>query len=122
MRPSLAIRFTIVIALLIILVLIGWNFVTQSKRKLRVPSKSEEIASERVEKSEKIEYFEVEGAKGNFKVEADQHYMGDDNKYHLEGNVKIVFFKKREGQDVYIYAQQVIYDEDWNHFFIFWHF
>ena len=118
MKINLAnlIRVAIVTFLLIIIFLIGWNFISQSRRKPKVPIKSEQITIQKVEKREKIEHFELKGEKGNFKVRADKHYMGEDNKYHLEGNVEVVFFKRREGEDVYIYAQEIIYDQGWNHF------
>jgi lipopolysaccharide transport protein LptA len=115
-NPANLIRTAVVAILLIILFLIGWNFISQSKRKPKIPFQSEQIAAQKVEKGEKIEHFEVKGEKGNFKVRADKHYMGEDNKYHLEGKVEVVFFKKREGEDVTIYAQEIIYDQDWNHF------
>ena len=110
------IRIAIVAFLLFIISLIGWNFISQSRRKPKVPIKSEQITIQKVEKREKIEHFELKGEKGNFKVRADKHYMGEDNKYHLEGNVEVVFLKKREGEDVYIHAQEIIYDQGWNHF------
>lgn len=115
-NPARLIRIATAAFLLILLVLIGWNFISQSRKKPKVPVKPDEIATKKVEKREKIEHFEVKGERGNFKVRADKHYMGDDNKYHLEGNVEVVFFQRREGKDVFLYAEEVIYDQDWNHF------
>lgn len=115
-NPANLIRAAVVATLLIILFLIGWNFISQSKRKPKIPFQSEQITTQKVEKREKIEHFEVKGEKGDFKVRADEHYRGEDNKYHLEGKVEAVFFKRREGEDVFIYAQEIIYDQDWNHF------
>ncbi len=77
---------------------------------------SEKITSQRVEKREKIEHFEIKGTKENFKVRADSHYMGDDNKYHLEGNVEVVIFKKSEETDIILKAREIIYDGEWNQF------
>jgi len=88
------------------------------KNKPKVPVETEDISAQKIEKKEKIEHFEVKGEKGNFRVRADKHYMGQDKKYHLEGNVKVVFFKKSEGQDIYLYAQQIIYDKKGNHFLL----
>jgi len=107
-----------VLFLIVILVLIGWNFITHFKRKPKPPLEKEIISSQKIEKKEKIEHFEVKGEKGNFKVRADKHYIGEDKKYHLEGNVEVIFFKKSEGQDIYLYAQQIIYDKKGNHFFL----
>lgn len=110
------IRLSIVIFLCVILFLIGWNFITRSKKKPKVPIETEEITPQKVEKREEIEHFEVKGQRGNFKIRADRHFMGEDNKYHLEGNVELVFFKKSEGKDIFLYGNEIIYDEEWNHF------
>lgn len=112
------IRLSIAAFFFIILFLVGWNFMTQSKKKPKVPIEKEEIISQKIEKKEKIEHFEVKGEKGNFKIKADRHYFGKDNKYHLEGNVEVVFFKKSEGRDVFIYGEEIVYDEEWNHFLL----
>lgn len=110
------IRLLIAAFLFIIVFLVGWNFITQSRKKQKVPIEKEEITSRKVEKKEEIEFFEVKGEKGHFKIRADKHYIGEDEKYHLEGNVEVVFFKKSEGRDVFIYGEEIIYDENWNHF------
>lgn len=113
-----SIRFSIATFLFIILFLIGWNFITQLRKKPKVPVEKEEITPQKVEMKEKIEHFEVKGERGDFKVRADKHYVGEDNKYHLEGNVEVVFFKKSEGRDIFIYGEEIIYDEEWNHFLL----
>jgi lipopolysaccharide export system protein LptA len=115
-NPANLIRIAIAAFLLAVLFLIGWNFISQSKKKSKVPIQSEQIATQKVEKREKIEYFEVKGERGNFKVRADKHYMGKDERYHLEGNVEVVFFKRKEGEDIFVYAEEIIYDQEWNHF------
>lgn len=112
------IRLSIAAFLFIIIFLVGWNFITQSRKKPKVHIEKEEITSRKAEKKEEIEFFEVKGEKGQFKIRADKHYMGEDQKYHLEGNVEVVFFKKSEGRDVFIYGDEIIYDEDWNHFLL----
>lgn len=112
------IRLTIAVFFFIILFLVGWNFITQSKKRPKVPLESEEISSQKVEKKEKIEHFEVKGERSNFEVRADKHYIGEDNKYHLEGNVEVVFFKKSEGEDIFLYAEEIIYNKKQNHFLL----
>jgi len=112
------IRLSIVVFLCIIIFLIGWNFITQSKKKTKVPVEIEKITPRKVEMREKIEHFEVKGDRGNFKIRADKNYIGEDNQYHLEGNVELTFFKKKEGKDVFLYGQEIVYDEDWNHFLL----
>ncbi len=115
-NPARLIRFVVVTFLLLLLAWIGWNFATHSRKRQKIPVESEHITSQRVEKREKIEHFEIKGAKENFKVRADQHYMGDDDRYHLEGNVEVVIFKKSEETDIFLFAQEIVYDGEWNHF------
>lgn len=115
--PSL-IRIMIAVFFFVILFLIGWNFLTRPAKKAKVSIPTTEIIPKKVEKKEKIEHFEVKGEKGNFSVKADKHYMGKDNKYHLEGNVEVVFLKKIEGNDVFIYGDEIIYDRKGDHFLL----
>jgi len=57
------IRLSIVVFLCVIVFLIGWNFITQSKKKPKVSIETGDIAPQKVEKREKIEHFEVKGEK-----------------------------------------------------------
>jgi lipopolysaccharide transport protein LptA len=117
-NPARLIRFLVVVSLLVLLAWIGWNFATHSRKRQKIPVELEHITSQRVEKREKIEHFEIKGAKENFKVRADQHYMGEDDRYHLEGNVEVVIFKRSEETDIFLSAQEIVYDGEWNHFFV----
>ncbi|MFQ6107966.1 MAG: LPS export ABC transporter periplasmic protein LptC, partial [Candidatus Aminicenantales bacterium] len=117
-NPASMIKGAVIAFLMAVLILIGWNFITQSRKKPKIPEESEEIETQKVEKKEKIEHFEVKGVRGDFRVKADKHYRGDDSKYHLEGNVEVIFFRRREGKDIFIHADEIIYDEGWNHFLI----
>ncbi len=110
------IRFAIVVFFLIILAVILENFVTQSKKQPDVPVKSEEITQQKIEKREKVEYLEVEREKGKFRLKADKHYVGEDDRYHIEGNVEVVFPKRREGKDIFLYGDEIIYDREGTHF------
>ena len=112
------IRISIAVLFFTTLFLIGWNFLTRSKKKAEAPIHTVEITTQRMEKKEKIEHFEVKAGRGYFRVRADKHYMGKDNKYHLEGNVEVVFLKKIEGKDVFIYGDEIIYDQKGNHFLL----
>ncbi|UCC38907.1 MAG: LPS export ABC transporter periplasmic protein LptC [Candidatus Aminicenantes bacterium] len=112
------IRFSIAAFFLVILGLILENFITQSKRQPEVSVKSEEITQQKIENREKVEYLEVEREKGNLRLRADKQYIGEDDRYHLEGNVEVVFLKRREGKDIFLFGEEVTYDREGNHFFI----
>lgn len=81
-----------------------------------MPQISEEIVKQKIEKREKIEHFEAEGQKDKHQIRADSHYIGEDDLYHLKGNVKITLFKKREGKDVFLTGDEVTYDKEQIHF------
>ena len=97
---------------LVILIAISISLITRSQKKLKVPRLSESIVQQKVEKREKVEHFEAEGQFQKHEMKADRHYIGEDDNYHLEGNVRIVLFKKREGKDIFISGDGVIYDKD----------
>jgi len=107
------------ILLLILLAIIVRYFTTRSLREHQIPMKTEKITQQKIEKKDKIVHFEIKGDKESVKVKADKHYVGEDNNYHAEGNVEIIFFKKREDRDVFIYGDELVYDKDWNHFVLF---
>lgn len=101
---------------LIVLAVILENFVTRSRRQTDIPMKPEEITQQKIEKREKVEYLEVEGEEGKIRFRADKHYLGEDDRYHLEGSVEVVFVKRREGKDILLFGDEVIYDKEGNHF------
>ncbi|NIM59274.1 MAG: hypothetical protein GTO16_10080 [Candidatus Aminicenantes bacterium] len=109
-------RVGIIILLVILLAVIVRYFITRSIRKPQVPVKADDLTLQKIEKKDKIVHFEIKGGEESVRFMADKHYVGEDKNYHAEGNVEIVFLKKREGKDVFIYGNEVVYDKDWNHF------
>ena len=105
--------------LIIVLISIALNLITRSGKKTEVPRLSTELDQQKVKIQEEIEHFEAEGQKENFQIKADKHYVGEDDLYHLEGNVEIIFLKKREGKDVFIYGDEIVYDKELNHFVLY---
>lgn len=97
---------------LVILIAISISFITRSQKKLKIPRLSESIVQQKIEKREKIEHIETEGQFQKHEMKADRHYIGEDDHYHLEGNVRIVLYKKREGSDIFISGSEVVYDKD----------
>ena len=49
--------------------------------------------TEKAAASRQIRHLEVtKGERGNFEINADRHFLGEDGRYHLEGNVRYVSF------------------------------
>jgi lipopolysaccharide transport protein LptA len=119
-KPSLTrtLRLVIVSSLLLILVVISFYFITRSQKSPEYPPESKQITQQKIEKKEQVVHSEVKGERENFRMRADRHYLGEDGKNHLEGNVEIIDFGKREDQNVYIYGEEVIYDKNLIHFFL----
>lgn len=109
-------RVGIAVLLVVVLALIARYFMTRSQSQVRVPRKSEKIAGQKIERQEKVEHIESKGKEGSLHLRTDTFYLGEDARNHLEGNVKIVFFKRREGKDIFLYGDKVDYDQDWNEF------
>jgi lipopolysaccharide transport protein LptA len=117
-KPSITriFRFMIASSLLLILILISFYFIIRSKKPPKYLPESNQITQQKVEKKEKVVHSEVKGERENFRMRADKHYVGEDNKNHLEGNVEIIDFGKTEDKHVYIYGEEVIYNKKLNHF------
>jgi len=109
------IRAAIAVFLIALAVVIGL-FLIRSQVKHRVPVKAEKLTQQKIEKKERLKYTRTKGKEPTHSVTTDKQYLGEDDQYHLEGNVEIVFFKKKEGKDVFLYGQEVVYDRDMNHF------
>jgi len=111
-------KFVVSALLLVILVITAVNFISRLRKHTKNPQLPDRILQQKIEKKEEIEHFEVKGGKGNFQFKADRNYIGTDNLFHLEGNVELVFLRKAEGEDVFLYGDEIIYDKDLNNFFL----
>ncbi len=109
-------RLAIAGFLLLVLAVISFYFIVRSQKPPENVQESKQITEQKVEKKEQIVHSEVKGERENFRMRADKHYVGDDNKNHLEGKVEIIDFGEDEEQNVYIYGEEVIYDKKLNHF------
>lgn len=105
-------RFLTAIAFFSCLTVISVNLITRTRQQPKIGQDSQDAAQEILEQKEQIEFFEARGQKGNLKIRADKHYMGEDEQYHLEGNVEIVFFEKSEGEDIFLYGDEVVYNKE----------
>ena len=67
---------------------------------------------ERPKFQESITHFEIKGGKRRLSVRGERHYLGEDGRYHLENNIEIKIFPKKEGgKETVITAQKAIYNE-----------
>jgi len=109
-------RIGAVVLLLFVLAIIFIYFVKRSRRESQPPVEAPQITQSKIEKKDYVEHLEFKGEKGNLQVRAKKHFVDDENWNHLKGDVEVIFFKKREGKDLFIYGDEVIYDKEWNHF------
>ncbi|MGD8536754.1 MAG: hypothetical protein PVF66_12975, partial [Candidatus Aminicenantes bacterium] len=105
-------RITVAVLLGLVLVSIVGYFLIRLQRQDRVPVKTDEVTQQKIEKREKPDHSEFKGNEKILNVKADEQFIGEDNNYHAEGSVEIIFFKERDGQDVFLYGGRVIYDKD----------
>lgn len=99
----------VIILLLLALVFIGINIVSHTKTKTEVAVTGESIPQQKMEKLRSVETREE---KNQFEIKADTHYVGDDGLNHLEGNVRLEFYKKSEGEDIVITGDNITYDAE----------
>ncbi len=105
-------RITVAVSLGLVLATIMGYFLIRLQRQDRVPVKTDEVAQQKIEKREKPDHSEFKGNEKVLNVKANEQFIGKDNNYHAEGNVEIIFFKERDGQDVFLYGGRVVYDKD----------
>jgi lipopolysaccharide transport protein LptA len=117
-QPQKVLRFISIGFLAAVLIMIAVNFVMRSKRQVRIPSALEQIEGKKIDRKEKIEIIEFEKEKGSFMGKADKHYIGENNLYHLEGNVEIAFFERSEGEDILLSGQEIVHDKDLTYFWL----
>ena len=108
-------RVWIVALFLLISLIILIYFLTHWQTQPKTPIKTEAIAPQKIERQEKIQHFEFRGERGKIELKANKYYAGEKGLYYLEGNVEIIDFGKREGQEIYIYSDKAVYDKDLNH-------
>jgi lipopolysaccharide transport protein LptA len=119
-KPKIQLRHVLrllsVCVFAIVLFAISVSFLTRSKRQVKVPEIDRALEERKIDKKERIEIRGMKRDEESFEVLTDRHYIGEDNLYHLEGNVKISLFKRSEGEDVILMGEEVIHTEDRSHF------
>ena len=115
-HPAKVVKVVVAVFFIVVLGIVIVSFVRRSREAPEAPLISKEIEQQKIEKKEKIEYFEVKGEKGNFRGRADRQYVGEDNRYHLEGNVEIDFLDRSEEEDIRLLGDEVVYDKKGTNF------
>ncbi len=115
-RLTRTLRIAILAVLLGIVTMILVYLVTHLGEKSSPPRQSADIGPLKIDQKEKIEHFEFKGGKGNIELRANRFYVGEDKLNHLEGSVEVVDFGQKGGQKTMIFADQVAYDQEGNHF------
>jgi lipopolysaccharide transport protein LptA len=111
-------RFISIGILCVVLFAISFNFLTRSKRQVKVPEIAMELEEQKINKKEKVEFREMDKDKIDSEVTADKHYIGEDNLYHLEGNVKISLFGRGKGEDILLSGEEIVHDSEWSYFWL----
>jgi lipopolysaccharide export system protein LptA len=106
-KPVLAVALVVVIGMILV------YFIIHLKRRPGIPPENKEIAQQKIEVQEKVNFFDF---KGKIKVNAARRYLGEDNLYHLVGPVEIIDQGKKGGGEVSIAGDSVVYDKDMQHF------
>ena len=118
LQPHHALRFISVGVFSIVLLAIAVSFLTRSKRQVKVPEIARSLEERKIDKKERVEIRGMKRDEESLEVLADRHYIGEDNLYHLEGNVKISFFKRSEGEDVIFKGEEIIHNEERSYFWL----
>ena len=111
-------KFISVGVLVFVLLAIAISFLTRSKRQPQVPEFATELKEQKIDKKERVEYRDMNKDKIEEQVTADKHYMGEDNLYHLEGNVMISLFGRGKGEDIVLRGAEIIHDSEWSYFWL----
>lgn len=105
-------RLVVGLVLLIVISVILWYFISHRRPRAVVLPKEEEIPAEKVERQEGVEHFDFKEDRV-IRAKAQRHYVGEDGRYYLEGNVEIRDLSRKEGEEIALFGQRVSYDKDW---------
>lgn len=98
--------FAIFLTIAVIIVL----FIQRTGQKTEIRSFSPAEKKDKVAASQDIRHLEVtRGERGNFEIKADNHFLGEDERYHLEGHVKIISYREK---GLEITADRADYDQE----------
>jgi len=117
-RPVLILRHLTLLLLVLVVIFIGINIISRSEKEARVSLKEEGLEEQKVEQREEVVHLEDEKGILVLESKADRQYLGEDGYYHLEGDVRIKFLKRAQGEDVIINGDEVLHDREENRFIL----
>jgi lipopolysaccharide transport protein LptA len=111
-----ALRGGLIAALLFVIFIISWYFVSHRRPAAVSPLQVEDITPQKVEKQEGVEHFDFRRERV-IQAKAARYYAGEDNRYYLEGNVWIKIQEKGK-EDIVISGNKASHDKDWTEAFL----
>lgn len=106
----------IALILAVVVVVIAWNFLSHSKKRVKVAAVDGKIEQQQVDQKENVIYIQDKKGEVSRRVKAERYYMGSDGLYHLEKNVEITFPGAVEDKDVYFLGDEIVHDQEATYF------
>jgi len=107
-----ALRAGVIAVFLLVILSIGWYFISHRRPAAVPPLKVENITPQKVERQEGIEYFHFRGNRV-IQAKAARHYAGENGRYYLEGNVEIIDRGEKGEPEIFVSGNKASYDKDW---------
>ena len=114
-----AAKWAAAVSLLAIIGIIALHFILKRPVPAEAPAEPAQAVrppGEEIDRKEGVEHVLFKGDKGKIKVKADEFYLGEDKLNHLKGNVEVVDYGNTGGQEIFMLADQVDYDQDLKNF------
>jgi lipopolysaccharide transport protein LptA len=112
-----AIRIGVIAVFLLVILSIGWYFISHRRPATAPQLKVEDITPQKVERQEGIEHFHFRGDRV-IQAKAARHYAGENGRYYLEGNVEIIDRGEKGKPEIFISGNKASYDKDWTDVFL----
>lgn len=105
-------KYLTAVMLAAVVVIVAVNFFFRTQNRTTVETRAEGPDLTHVEEKRKIRHLEEEGGRPVLEFEAERHYRGPDEYYHLEGNVKVNFLQPGQKDDILFYGEEILHDEE----------
>jgi lipopolysaccharide export system protein LptA len=111
-------KYFIGLIFLIVLVVTLFNFISRSKNQPKILLSTDDIVDQKIDKKERIVYQEARGSANRLTLKAEQQYVDKDGLYHLKGNVEIIFPRKKDGEEISVFGEEITHDKELKNFFV----
>jgi lipopolysaccharide export system protein LptA len=108
-----ALRAVLAGILVLVVTIILAYFVSHRRPPTVVPGQTVQIPEKQVERQEGIEHLDFRGDR-TIHVKAGSWHKGEDGLFYLEKDVEVRDLAKKDGREVYLAGDRVIYDKDWS--------